>query len=398
VRRLIALASATALVACASMQAPPGGPQRTEPPTLLAVTPESGAVNVTDKAAVFEFDVIVDDRAGRNGKLENSFIVSPAEGGTVVTWRRDRVEVRPRRGFRPGTAYSVTMLPGVADLSRNAMQETRVITFSTGPTIPVFAVHGRVFDWMAERIALNAVVDVVRLPDSLPYIGVTDSVGQFRVGPLDTGTYTVRALIDANNNGLRDANEMWDTTRVVIGAESPFVELRAAIRDTIAPKLLSVNPLDSVTLTLSFDRTLDPTATVTPEMIRVQRADSTPVAVRRVYSQAAFQRLRATRDSTLEAAMRDSIARADTTRRPPAPAATPAQPSAAPTQRVAPKPSLPVPSREIVIELDPAAGVMPEASYRVTATGFKGLTGLTKQSDRSFTVPKRDTTSRARRP
>ncbi len=374
------------------MQAPPGGPQRKEPPVLLAVTPESGAVNVTDKAAVFSFDAIIDDRAGRNGKLENSFIVSPADGGAVVTWRRDRVEVRPRRGFRPGTAYSVTMLPGVSDLNRNAMKETRVITFSTGATIPLYAIHGRVFDWLTERVAFDARIDVIRLPDSLPYVGVTDSSGQFRVGPLDTGTYAVRVLVDGNRNGLRDAAEGWDTTSVVVRTESPFVELRAAQRDSLPPRILTVNPVDSLRLTLAFDRLLDPTMPLTPEMFRVQRADSTMLAIRRVHTQAQFQRIRLAQDSAIAAARRDSVARADTSRPPvETPPTTPAAPEV--EVRAVPKPSLPVPSREVVIELEPASPLVPLAAYRVITTGIRGLTGLAQSSDRVVTVPRRDTTS-----
>ena len=183
-RRLIVFAGAIAGIACANLAQPPGGPQRKVPPVLVSVTPESGAVNVKDKSAVFSFDVIVDDRSGRGGTLAGSFLVSPNEGGTVVNWKRDRVEVRPKRGFRAGIAYSVTMLPGVADLNRNVLRETRVTTFSTGPVIPPYSIQGRVFDWMTERTAGDARIDILRMPDSLPYVGVADSTGQFAVGPL----------------------------------------------------------------------------------------------------------------------------------------------------------------------------------------------------------------------
>ncbi len=341
------------------------------PPVLLTVTPESGAVNVTDESAVFTFDVIVDDRAGRAGNLASSFLVSPNEGGTVVSWHRDRVEVRPRRGFREGVAYSVTMLPGVADLNRNVLRETRVISFSIGPTIPPYAIHGRVFDWMAERIAGDARIDVIRMPDSLPYVGVTDSAGQFAIGPLDEGTYTVRALLDNNRNGLRDPNEMWDTTRIVVKGETPFVELRAALRDTLGPRLLTVAPIDSVTFLASFDHVLDAATPLTRSAFRVQRADSTELLIARVYTQSEFQRVRAAR----EAAPRDSVAGR---REPPTTGA--------------PKPSLPAPARDAVIELDATTPLLPLASYRVTAIEVRSLTGVARTSERAITIPKRDTT------
>ncbi|HEX7939870.1 MAG TPA: Ig-like domain-containing protein [Gemmatimonadaceae bacterium] len=387
-------------MACASIGQPPGGPQRKVPPVLVAVTPDSGAVDVKDKNVVFSFDVIVDDHAGRGGTLAGSFIVSPNDGGTVVKWRRDRIEVRPRRGFKPGIAYSVTMLPGVTDLNRNAMKETRTIVFSTGPTIPAYTIQGRVFDWMAERIVPEARIDIVRLPDSLPYVGLADSSGQFSVGPLEEGTYLVRALADANRNGIKDPNEIWDSSRVVITGESPFVEMRAAIRDTLGPRLLTVAPIDSLTLQASFDHALDPGTTLTADNFKVQRADSSVLPVTRVQTQAQFQRQRASRDSVRESLRRDSIARLDTTNRPPQPtpvAPPPTPPSAQPTGRAAapvvtpPKPSVPAPAHDLIIELDSASALVPGASYRISVTGARSLTGVVRSSDRAITIVKRDT-------
>lgn len=399
-RRLIVFAGAVGL-ACASLQPPPGGPQRKVPPAIVSVTPDSGAINVKDKSAVFTFDVIVDDRAGRGGTLAGSFLVSPNEGGTVVSWHRDRVEVRPRKGFRQGVAYSVTMLPGVADLNRNVMRETRVTTFSTGPTIPPFAIHGRVFDWMTERIARDARVDIVHLPDSLPYVGIADSTGQFAIGPLDTGRYVIRAFVDNNRNGLVDRNELWDTTSVDVRATSPFVELRTALRDTLGPRLLTVAPADSLTLNLSFDHPLDPTDSLTPAAFRVQRADSSALTVSQVYTAAQYQVVKARRDSVREAARRDSVARADTTTRPAAPVAKPGAPvpiadpggrGGLPTA-VVPKPSVRAPARDVVLELDAGAPLQPGAEYRVTARNARSIAGVVRASDRLITVPRRDTTT-----
>src|SRR5687768_12321612 len=109
------------------MGSPPGGPERLVPPVLTAVTPESGATNVRARGVMFEFDVVVNDR-----DVDNYFLMSPREGTPRVIWRRDRVEVRPRREFRPNTAYSVTLLPGLADLRGNAMKTGRSVVFSTG--------------------------------------------------------------------------------------------------------------------------------------------------------------------------------------------------------------------------------------------------------------------------
>ncbi len=138
VRRLVALVvCATVSVACANLGTPPGGPERITPPELLSVTPDSGAVNVRPRNVVFQFDVVVSDRGGASGDLDDLFLVSPSDGRPRVRWRRSRIEVRPRRGFRPNTAYSVTLLPGPRRPARQRRLQTgRTVVFSTGPSDP----------------------------------------------------------------------------------------------------------------------------------------------------------------------------------------------------------------------------------------------------------------------
>ncbi|MGH7637625.1 MAG: Ig-like domain-containing protein, partial [Gemmatimonadaceae bacterium] len=299
--------------ACASIGSPPGGPERTVPPALVSVTPDSGAVNVQLRNAVFEFDVVVNDRSGGAGGIQSLFLVSPSEGAPRIRWRREKVEVRPTDDFRPNTAYAITMLPGVADLRGNTIDTGRTIVFSTGPTIPPFQVLGRVFEWMNERVAPNAFVEVMRVPDSVRYVGAADSTGQFAVGPLEEGTYVVRAIVDANRNRGLDPGEPWDSVQVTVRGSSPFLELLAAQRDTIPPRLLTVNAPDTVTIIASFDRPLSADVPLTPESFRVLDSDSTRLRIARVLTRAQADAERAARDSI---ARRDSAAAAaaDTTR------------------------------------------------------------------------------------
>jgi hypothetical protein len=385
VNALIAFVGAVGL-ACASMGTPPGGPTRKEPPAIVSVTPDSGAVNVTNKSVVFQFDAIVSDNPGRAGGLAALFVLSPNDGATSVRWRRSRIEVRPRRGFRPNTAYSLTLLPGIADLNSNVMREGRTILFSTGATIPAFAVHGRVFDWIAERAVPAAVVDVVRLPDSLSYVGLSDSSGQFSVGPLEPGSYVVRAFMDNNTNRIRDPNELWDSVATTVTDASPFVELRAAQRDTIAPRLLTVTARDSLTLVASFDRLLDPAAAVSPAMFRIQAKDSSELAIASVITQRQDQLLRAQADSV----RRDSIARAAPPVGVTPPVGLPADRT--PGMAAPPRPSVPPPGRDLVVTLAPASPFKYGENYRVTAVNVRGMLGAARATDRVLTVARPDTT------
>ena len=362
--RRLALAGFVAIgIACANIGSPPGGPTRAEPPRIVTVTPDSGAVNVTAERVTFAFDAVVSDRPGSGAAtLEGLFLISPRDGTPRVSWERSRIEVRPRGGFRPNTAYAVTLLPGIADLNNNVSREGRTIIFSTGPAIPPFAAGGRVFDWIAERPAAGAMVEVVRRPDSTVFVGTADSLGQFAVGPLDAGTYTVRAFLDNNRNRGLDPTESWDSVAVTIRDASPFLELLAAPRDTIGPRILTAQARDSVTIALNFDRPLDPAVPLTPASFRVLAADSSRLAIARV-----VPRLPAPAAS--DSAPRDTVpARADTVR-----------------SLIVPRPSVPAPSPNATIQLDPATALRPGASYRVVATNIRGLLGAIRTSDRVVT-------------
>lgn len=376
-RRLAAVALAVIAAACANIGAPPGGPTRVEPPKVVAVSPESGAVNVRAERVVFEFDAVVSDRpAGGATTLEQMFLISPQDGSPRVSWERDRIEVRPRRGFRPNTAYSVTLLPGLADLRGNVTRETRTIVFSTGPTIPGFRVRGRVFDWLAERPAVGALVEALRLPDSVMFVGASDSTGQFAIGPLGEGTYAVRTVLDNNRNRTADPNEPWDSVVVTVSTTSPAVELLAAPRDTVAPRLLTATVRDSVTLDLTFDRPLDPAVPLTGASFRVLASDSSRLAVARVVPR--------------RSAARDSAAAV----------VAPALPPRADTTRVAPppRPTRPAPVTALALELDVSSPMRPGQSYRVVAVNMRGLLGAIRTSDRVVTMERAGADSTRARP
>ena len=123
-------------VACASASPPPGGVEDRDPPKLVAVTPDSNALNVRARTVIFQFDETINDRGSGAQEIDNFFLVSPSDGNPRVSWRRSRIEVRPRNGFRDNTAYTVTLLPGLSDWRGNVSRTGASVVFSTGPTIP----------------------------------------------------------------------------------------------------------------------------------------------------------------------------------------------------------------------------------------------------------------------
>ncbi len=374
---IVLIAGWAVTAACASMETPPGGPPDAAAPALVGVTPDTGSVNARPKAVVFRFDEVVSERPRTVTTLHDLFLISPATGAPEVDWDRDAIEVRPRRGWRPNTTYTVTLLPGLADLRGNTRTDGAAVTFSTGPTISTSGVRGIVFDWVAGRVAPNAYVEAISRPDSVVYVGTADSAGMFIVRNMPPGDYTVRALVDVNRNRELDPRELWDSVRVTVG-DSARVELLTHVHDTVPPRIDLVTVRDTFTLRITTDRPLDPALTVEPSLFVLLASDSTVIPISEARPAQVYERLQAER----ERARADSVARAApplaTGERAPRPGEL-QQPIAAVT------PSRPSPASEIIIIVPQS--LRPGASYRLRARNLRGIMGTERDSEREFKVP-----------
>ncbi|HEV8215711.1 MAG TPA: Ig-like domain-containing protein [Gemmatimonadaceae bacterium] len=390
------LLAAVAGTACASAGPPPGGPEDHSPPQIVRLTPDSGQVNARVKDVQFQFDEVVSDRPSGATSLDRMFLISPRNGEPRVSWHRSRITVRPEHGFRDSTAYRITMLPGIADLRGNVRKDGATVVFSTGSTFPTLGIVGTVFDWTGQSVARNAYVEAVAKRDTtIVYLAATDSSGQFDLGPLPAGDYLVRALIDQNANRVFDRNEKWDSASVTVAATRPSIELDLIERDTVPPAIADVIVNDSVTMTISFDKPLDPTIPLQPALVALKRADSSDITVTRVEWAAAHMRARAAADSARRA---DSLRAAGRGNPPPA-AAPPPTPSGVRSPPPPRKPKSPAPERAIVATVSPTTPMLPGQTIRVTTRALRNLLGKSSELTRTVTVPRpapRDTSQKAR--
>jgi hypothetical protein len=374
-RRLIA--ASVLVAACASAGPPPGGPEDRTPPRLVRVSPDTNAVNVGARSAVFYFDETINDRGTDAQDVANMFLVSPSDGTPRIGYHRTRIDVRPRNGFRPNTAYTITLLPGLSDLRSNTMKDGATVVFSTGSTIPTARITGIAFDWVGGQPAARALIEATT-PDSVVYLAQADSGGRFSVGPLNPGSYLVRATIDQNNNHRADRGESWDSLRVSAPSTAP-VELLAASRDTLPARLATVTMGDSVTLRLTFDRLLDPAQQFALTSFRVAGSDSVPIALTAVRTPAQETELTLARQRQLA----DSARRADSLA---GRALPPVQPAPAAAQDSLPRPSRAAPFTSLSLVL--ARPLAPNTPYRARVTTVRALSGQTTASERLFTTPR----------
>ncbi len=296
-RRAVALLLAIIVAACAKMGPPPGGPEDLAAPRLLSRSPDSAEVLPNFRGtAEFVFDEVISEGSAPNfglgsGSLEGLVILSPSPEVPVVRWRRNRITVEPREGWRDGLVYRVELRPGISDLRTNRWDEGAVITFTTGAVQPRTVLRGRIVDWTTRRPHPGGVVEAVLLPDSLSYRGVADSTGHFELGPLPAGDYLVYGGVDQSRNFRLEPRELHDTVRLAAGRDS-IGEIWAFRHDTTGPRIRELGLRDSVSISITLTQPADPRQALTPEMVRVRRLpDSTEIPVVAVHAPAVFDSL-----------------------------------------------------------------------------------------------------------
>lgn len=359
---MIALAS----TACASPGMPPGGPPDVAAPQLIAVAPDTGRTGTKPKEVIFRFDEVVAERPPGVTTLADLFLISPRDGTPDVSWHREEIAVRPRRGWRPNTTYTVTMLRGIADLRGNVRNTGASTFFSTGPSIPRTHVTGRVFDWVAGTPAAGSLVEALVPPDTThAYVAVADSSGQFSLEHLAAGRYMVRAFVDRNRNRGIDPGESWDSVTVDL-TDSTATELLVFRHDSLPPRIRDVAALDSLSLRVTFDKPVDPQQSLTSANFIVIGPDSATVPI-----------------AGVGPVPKDTIA---------TPAPSPAVQSRPPARvprdtstKTRPVMSRPAPIASVLIRLE--RPLVPKAVYRIRAIGLRGLLGQSGDSERAYTVP-----------
>jgi hypothetical protein len=412
--RVTAGALLGALVACAKMGAPPGGPPDLVPPSIVGTRPDSVGVYPDFKGNVeFIFDETVSegsspDFGNGNGDLERLVVLSPTAQVPRVSWERSRITVRPREGWRPNTVYRVELLPGITDLRHNRERRGTVITFSTGAPLPTDSVSGIAIDWTTRQPARQAVIQALLLPDSLPYLSQSDSSGRFVLAPLPHGRYLLSGFLDQNRNRRIDGRENWDTLGIAPAPAATGV-LWLAPRDTVGPKVMAVSIRDSLLVEIQLSQPLDPAQVFdTANIVLRSLPDSSVIPVRALRTKLLDDSLVARARALADSIRADSVRRAhpDTGAHAVAPPARPVTPNPLPPVQLSgrgrreAKPPAPVDSTVLKLaQTRPPLGdrlmlrllapLRPEAKYSVEVRGIRNVNGVATATAMSgFAVPK----------
>lgn len=311
------------MAGCARIEPPPGGPPDFTAPLLLATRPDSMVVEADfDGEVEFQFDETVSEGSSPNfglgtGDLERLIVLSPVrERDEVprVRWRRSRITVTPRDGWKPETTYRIELLAGVNDLRNNRSRQPAVVTFTTGGEAPGTIFQGTIINWTTSRPVPQALVEAMLLPDSLIYRSLADSVGDFTLGPLPGGTWLVRGVIDENRNRWFDRRELFDSVRTETapgtGQREDLGEFWVFRHDSLGPILQTAAMRDTLSILLTFSQLLSPEQEIPLDSTLVRQvSDSTLLLVEAILSPIRYDSLYR---RPVAAAPRDSAAAADT--------------------------------------------------------------------------------------
>src|SRR5439155_1031545 len=215
---------------------------------IVRVMPESGAVVPGWKGdAVIEFDEVIDEMPGSRGGgggggggaapvtgLARQIVLSPVAGDVRVSWHRSAIHVKPAEGWKPNRVYHLELLSGIVDLRRNVMKKGTTVIFSTGAPLPHAALAGTAVQWVEQRALVGAVIRAAPLPDTVAYVTLADSAGDFHLSDIPPGRYLVWAIQDQNNNRQIDRREPFDSITVAVDSGASAV-LWVFAHDKVGP-------------------------------------------------------------------------------------------------------------------------------------------------------------------
>ena len=182
---------------CANIIPPSGGPMDTLPPVLISAFPRDSAINFTGNRITLNFDEYVD--------LQNTFenvLVSPLpKNAPLINNSFRTVTIKIKDTLEPNTTYSINFGNALRDINENNIAKNFTYIFSTGNTIDVNTISGKVL--MAETGKIDSTLIVVLhksdqdsavVKQRPRYYARLDGQGLFQFNNLPSGNFALYAI------------------------------------------------------------------------------------------------------------------------------------------------------------------------------------------------------------
>lgn len=248
---------------CANQLPPPGGPVDNEPPQILDIYPQDGALNFDDDHFEVTFSEYIEKLS-----LLDAFFISPEVKNISYDWSGTSVEITFDDTLKENTTYTVSIGSSVQDLNnKNNMLEAVNFAFSTGSKLDVGIISGKINDKNPSGVMIFAYMQtdtfanpLVLKPKNTSQVGDN---GEYKSLGLANGTYRVFAVKEENKNRIYNVGEdMFGAPHrevIISDSNSSVIDLnfRLTKEDTTAPYISSVTMTDQNHILLEYSEFID---------------------------------------------------------------------------------------------------------------------------------------------
>lgn len=218
---------ALAIMGCANIGSPEGGPRDYTPPVMMRSNPLPGAVNFTGKKVEISFDEIVNlkDQTTR-------VIVSPTtKEQPIVRAQGKKITVEFQDDLEPNTTYVIDFTDAIEDNNEGNVLDGFSFAFSTGDHVDSLQISGIVLNASDLEPMRNVLVGLhSNLDDSafttlpLERVSRTNSRGEFTLRNVAPGNYHIFALRDADGDyKMARTEDIAFLDQVIVPTTSDFV-------------------------------------------------------------------------------------------------------------------------------------------------------------------------------
>ncbi|MCP4580624.1 MAG: hypothetical protein GY839_03345 [candidate division Zixibacteria bacterium] len=274
------LVSILIIIACAKVQAPTGGPEDKSQPGIISVKPQTNSVNVPLDT---ELEVIFSKNMNK-AVTEKAVFISPLFFDyPEFSWSGKKLKIKLPEKLKPNTTHVLTIGAAAQDNRGNKLGQTISSSFSTGETISMGSVFGKVLSTDTRKLNIWAYrlesgrLDTfwMELPD---FVTQPDSFGEFRFEYLSHGDYLVVAVDDKNDDQFwappGEKLALPDTLVTLNDNQQEFgpLVMMPVDRDTLQPYLSGVISPDNRTIRIEFSQRMDSAFVLLPESYRINIA------------------------------------------------------------------------------------------------------------------------------
>ena len=196
-----------ALVSCANMASPNGGPYDEQPPKFVSSTPAPYQTGYKGKRVEILFDELIQIEK----PSENVIITPPQKELPSIQVMGKKIRVELKDTLKPDMTYTIDFTNSVSDNNEKNVFENFSFAFSTGETIDSLEISGTLLNAANLEPMPGIMVGLhADLADSAftttPFLRTskTNDRGRFTIRNIAEGTYRLYALKDANRDYLFD--------------------------------------------------------------------------------------------------------------------------------------------------------------------------------------------------